>query len=183
MAKTLVAELPPETVKLVLTNVGVPQNIRAAMGSFNAGPHMGFIRLQLTDAEHRKASQAEIAERSRAILRKHYPGVEFLQAPGGLVASVFANGYRAPLALEVREQARDPADLLEEPAGLAGGLSLGVPQDAAQLHIRGAIGFSPGDSRGRAGGRRPGRPAGMNLRRAPSAPTRLGRALGYADAP
>ncbi len=111
MAKTLVAELPKDSVKLVLTNVGVPQNIRAAMGSFNAGPHMGFIRLQLVDPEHRELSQAEIAERSRAILRKHYPGVELLQAPGGLVASVFANGYRAPLALEVRD---DDLDRLAE---------------------------------------------------------------------
>jgi multidrug efflux pump subunit AcrB len=111
MAALLVAELPKDTVKLVLTNVGVPQNIRAAMGSFNAGPHMGFIRLQLVDAEHRSLSQSQIADRSREILRRHYPGVEFLQAPGGLVASVFANGYRAPLAVEVRD---DDLDRLDE---------------------------------------------------------------------
>jgi multidrug efflux pump subunit AcrB len=111
MAKTLVAELPKGSVKLVLTNVGVPQNIRAAMGSFNAGPHMGYIRLQLADAEHRHVSQSEIADLSRAILRGRFPGVEFLQAPGGLVASVFANGYRAPLALEVRD---DDLERLDE---------------------------------------------------------------------
>jgi multidrug efflux pump subunit AcrB len=111
MAKTLVAELPKDSVKLVLTNVGVPQNIRAAMGSFNAGPHMGYIRLQLSDPEHRHASQSRIADLSREILRTRYPGVEFLQAPGGLVASVFANGYRAPLALEVRD---DDLDRLDE---------------------------------------------------------------------
>jgi multidrug efflux pump subunit AcrB len=103
MAETLVAELPKGVVKLKLTNIGVPQNIRAAMGSFNAGPHMGYIRLALTDPEERHQTQGEIADRCRAILRAHYPGVEFLQAPGGLVASVFSNGYRAPLALEIRD--------------------------------------------------------------------------------
>ena len=72
------------------------------MNSPNAGPHMGFIRLALTDPEHRKASQREIADRSREILLKRYPGVEFLQWPGGLVASVFSNGYLAPIVMEVR---------------------------------------------------------------------------------
>ena len=38
----------------------------------------------------------------REILAHSYPGVDFLQAPGGLVASVFSNGYIAPLVLEVR---------------------------------------------------------------------------------
>jgi multidrug efflux pump subunit AcrB len=72
------------------------------MTSPNNGPHMGFIRVALAPAETRKLSQSEIAERSRAILEKKFPGVEFLQSPGGLVASVFSNGYVAPLVVEVR---------------------------------------------------------------------------------
>jgi multidrug efflux pump subunit AcrB len=47
MGETLRRELPEGTVSLVLTNVGSPQNARAAMNSPNAGPHMGFIRLEL----------------------------------------------------------------------------------------------------------------------------------------
>jgi multidrug efflux pump subunit AcrB len=78
------------------------------MTSPNAGPHMGFIRLALLDADHRKLSQREIADRMRAILTRGYPGVEFLQWPGGLVASVFSNGYVAPLVVELG------ADSLEE---------------------------------------------------------------------
>jgi multidrug efflux pump subunit AcrB len=69
---------------------------------------MGFIRVALRDPEHRKQDQRRIADEMREILRKRYPGVEFLQAPGGLVASVFANGYLAPLVVEVS------ADSLEE---------------------------------------------------------------------
>jgi len=102
MGETARKELPPGMVDLVLTNVGSPNNARSAMTSPNAGPHMGFIRMQLVDPDQRNLSQREIADRVRDILNKHYPGVEFLQWPGGLVASVFANGYIAPLAVEIR---------------------------------------------------------------------------------
>jgi multidrug efflux pump subunit AcrB len=102
MGKTLQDELPKGDVELVLTNVGSPGNARSAMTSPNWGPHMGFIRLALVDPEHRKLSQRELSDRARAILNKHYPGVDFLQWPGGLVASVFSNGYFAPMAVEVR---------------------------------------------------------------------------------
>src|SRR5262249_23570580 len=44
----------------------------------------------------------EIADRARKILREQFPGTETLQAPGGLCASVFANGYLSPLVVEVR---------------------------------------------------------------------------------
>lgn len=102
MGQTLADELPKGTVELVLTNVGAPNNARSAMNSPNAGPHMGFIRLALSEPEKRTVSQRELADRMRAILVKHYPGVDFLQWPGGLVASVFSNGYIAPLVVEVR---------------------------------------------------------------------------------
>jgi multidrug efflux pump subunit AcrB len=102
MGETVRKELPPGNVELVLTNVGSPQNARSAMTSPNAGPHMGFIRFALAEAEHRSLSQREIADEIRRILKKHYPGIELLQWPGGLVASVFSNGYNAPLVVEVR---------------------------------------------------------------------------------
>jgi multidrug efflux pump subunit AcrB len=108
MGARLARELPPRTVDLVLTNVGSPGNARSAMTSPNAGPHMGFIRVALPDPEHRNLSQRAIADRMREILTRVYPGVEFLQWPGGLVASVFSNGYLAPLVVELG------ADSLEE---------------------------------------------------------------------
>ncbi|HEX7479129.1 MAG TPA: efflux RND transporter permease subunit [Polyangiales bacterium] len=102
MGKLLAEQLPKGNVELVLTNVGSPNNARSAMTSPNNGPHMGFIRLALTDVDKRTLSQQQLAYKMRAILNKHYPGVEFLQWPGGLVASVFSNGYIAPLVVEVR---------------------------------------------------------------------------------
>lgn len=101
MGQILRDELPKDSVKLVLTNTGTPGKARAAMNSPNAGPHMGFIRLELPEPEHRRLSQREITDEMRAILARHYPGVDVLEAPGGLVASVFNNGYLAPLVLEI----------------------------------------------------------------------------------
>jgi multidrug efflux pump subunit AcrB len=126
MGKVLSEELPKDNVELVLTNVGSPNNARSAMTSPNNGPHMGFIRLALVDAEKRTLSQREIADKMREILNRRFPGVEFLQWPGGLVASVFANGYIAPLVVEVRgdnlaelnEQARAVAEVARSVPGV-----------------------------------------------------------------
>jgi hypothetical protein len=101
MGKMLHDELPKGEVELMLTNDGSPENARSAMTSPNDGPHMGFIRVALVDQEHRKHTQQQIADVMRRLLVRRYPGVEFLQWPGGLVASVFSNDYVAPIALEV----------------------------------------------------------------------------------
>jgi multidrug efflux pump subunit AcrB len=117
MGKTLKDELPKDNVELVLTNVGSPGNARSAMTSPNWGPHMGFIRLALVDPEKRSQNQRELSDKARAILNKHYPGTDFLQWPGGLVASVFSNGYFAPMVVEVRS---DQLEELEEQAKAVG---------------------------------------------------------------
>jgi multidrug efflux pump subunit AcrB len=110
MGETLRRELPRGTVELVLANVGTPGNARSAMTSPNWGPNMGFIRLQLNDPTHRTLRQGQIADRCRAILQRRWPGVEFLQMPGGLVASVFANGYITTFAIEVRSDELEALD-------------------------------------------------------------------------
>ena len=72
-----------------------------------------FLALLLLWLDER--SQREIADKMREILTRGYPGVQFLQWPGGLVASVFSNGYNAPIVVEVR------GDRLEVPLQLHGG--------------------------------------------------------------
>ncbi len=113
MGDKLQEKLPKGSVNLLLTNIGAPSKARSAMTSPNYGPHMGFIGIALSDPEHRTSSQREIADRAREILTHNYPGVEILQAPGGLVASVFSNGYNAPIVVEVL------GDDLDEIAGRA----------------------------------------------------------------
>ncbi len=110
MGKALRDELGPSEVELVVTNIGAPSLARSALYSNNAGPHMGFIRIALTEAEHRAHTQREVADHARAILAKRFPGVETLEAPGGLVASVFSNGLQAPLAIEVHGESLEELD-------------------------------------------------------------------------
>ncbi len=124
MGATLLRELPKGTVELVLVNVGSPGNARSAMNSPNWGPNMGFIRLQLSDSEKRRWTQQAIADQSRTILTRRFPGVETLQMPGGLVASVFANGYITTLVTEVRNE--DLVALLAQSRAVAE-VSRGVP--------------------------------------------------------
>ena len=95
---------------MVIANLGTPQNARSAIVSPNVGPHTGFLRLAFSDPERRSLSQSEMAARAREILTREFPGVETLQAPGGLVASVFANGYTAPIVLEVRGEKLEELD-------------------------------------------------------------------------
>jgi multidrug efflux pump subunit AcrB len=127
IGKAVSRELPPHTVETVIGNIGTPQNARAAIVSPNSAPNAGFLRFQFADPEKRKLTQSEIADRVREIIVREFPGVEALQYPGGLVASVFANGYIAPLVVEVRgenlaemdEQANAIAEVARTVPGIA----------------------------------------------------------------
>ena len=110
MGRMLWQELPAGSVEMVIANVGTPQNARSAIVSPNVGPHTGFLRLAFSDPERRALSQAALAVKARQILTRAFPGVETLQAPGGLVASVFANGAIAPVVVEVRGDNLDRLD-------------------------------------------------------------------------
>ena len=121
---TLSRELPRGATEMVLANVGSPGNARSAMTSPNWGPNMGFIRLALPSPEERKYSQQELADMSRAILDREFPGTVTLQMPGGLVASVFANGYISPLVVEVRG---DKLESLDEEARAVAEVARTIP--------------------------------------------------------
>ena len=136
MGDALTRELPPGSVDMVIENLGTPQNARSAIVSPNVAPNTGFLRLQFTDPERRQLSQQEIANRARAILTKEFPGVETLQAPGGLVASVFLNGYVAPIAVEIRGE---NLDAMGEQAHAVAAVARTVPgvrdvRTSVQLH-------------------------------------------------
>jgi multidrug efflux pump subunit AcrB len=111
---------------MVVANIGMPQNARSLLVSPNVAPNTGYLRVAFSDPEKRKLSQSQIAIKAREILTREFPGVEVLQYPGGLVASVFANGYTAPFVVEVHndnlvqldEEARAVADVARTVAGV-----------------------------------------------------------------
>jgi multidrug efflux pump subunit AcrB len=127
---------------MVIANIGMPQNARALLVSPNVGPHTGYLRIAFTDPEERKHSQADLAARARAILTREFPGVETLEAPGGLVASVFANGYTAPIVVEVRgenlNQLEDESKAIAEVARTVPGIRdvrVSLQLDYPELHV------------------------------------------------
>jgi multidrug efflux pump subunit AcrB len=107
MATALTRELPQGTIRMIVTNNGMPEEQRSLLASPNVAPNTGFLRLAFAPPEERKLSQGEIAIAARQILTREFPGVEILQYPGGLVASVFANGYTAPLVVELQNDNLD----------------------------------------------------------------------------
>ena len=142
MGHAVSKELPPGTVEMVIGNIGTPQNARAAIVSPNAAPNTGFLRLAFSDPEERKLSQQEISVKVREILTREFPGVEVLQYPGGLVASVFANGYTAPFVVEVRgenlaemdAQANAIAQVARTVAGIRD-VRTSLQNDYPELHV------------------------------------------------
>ena len=113
MGGALKRELPEGTITMVVTNVGMPQEQRSLLASPNVAPNTGFLRLAFAPSDERKLSQEEIAVQARRILSRDFPGVEVLQSPGGLVASVFSNGYPAQLVVEIQN---DNLDILDAQA-------------------------------------------------------------------
>jgi multidrug efflux pump subunit AcrB len=135
-------ELPAGSVDLVIENLGTPQNARAAIISPNVAPNTGYLRVQFSAPEERKLSQEQLAARIRDVLTKEFPGVEALQYPGGLVASVFANGYTAPVAIELRgdklEELHDEATAVMEVARTVPGVRdvrQSVQFDYPEIHV------------------------------------------------
>ncbi len=115
-ASALGASCPKGTVEMVVANIGMPQNARSLLVSPNVAPNTGYLRLAFSDPEERKLSQGEIAAKAREILTPRVPRASrCCSTPGGLVASVFANGYTAPLVVEVRDD--NLAELDEQAQG------------------------------------------------------------------
>jgi CzcA family heavy metal efflux pump len=142
MGRALKSGLPAGSVDLIIENIGTPQNARSAIVSPNVAPNTGFLRLQFSEPESRQQSQAELSARAREILTHDFPGVEVLQYPGGLVASVFANGFTAPIALEVRgdnlsqmgTQAEEIARIARTVPGVRD-VRISVQLDYPELHV------------------------------------------------
>jgi multidrug efflux pump subunit AcrB len=142
MGDALKTGLPQGSVEMVIENLGAPQNARSALVSPNVAPNTGYLRLQFNDPERRKLSQDELGAKAREILTREFPGVEALIYPGGLVASVFANGYPAPLAIEVRgnslQQLHESASAIADVARTIAGVRdvrLSVQLDYPELHV------------------------------------------------
>jgi multidrug efflux pump subunit AcrB len=142
VGNTIRRELGGDVVQMSIANVGMPQNARAILTNTNVAPNTGTLQLAFADPEHRKLSQGELAAKIREIVTREFPGVEVLQYPGGLVASVFANGYTAPFVLEIandnlaelNEEARDVADVARTVPGIRD-VKVSLQLDYPEIHV------------------------------------------------
>jgi multidrug efflux pump subunit AcrB len=142
MGKAITRELGEGTVEMSIANLGMPQNARALLTNTNVAPNTGTLQLAFSDAEHRTVSQADLAVKIRALVTREFPGVEVLQYPGGLVASVFANGYTAPFVVEVRndnmaeldQEARAVADVARTVPGVRD-VKVSLQLDYPEVHV------------------------------------------------
>ncbi len=142
IGRAVTRELGPGTVEMSIANVGMPQNARALLTNTNVAPNTGTLQLAFSDPEHRSLSQADLAVKIRAVMTRDFPGVEVLQYPGGLVASVFANGYTAPFVVEVHgdniaeldEEARAVADVARTVPGIRD-VKVSLQLDYPEVHV------------------------------------------------
>jgi multidrug efflux pump subunit AcrB len=142
MGRAITRELDPGTVEMSIANLGMPQNARALLTNTNVAPNTGTLQLAFSDAEARATTQAELETKVREIVTREFPGVEVLQYPGGLVASVFANGYTAPFVVEVHndnlaelnEEARAVADVARTVAGVRD-VKVSLQTDYPEVHV------------------------------------------------
>jgi multidrug efflux pump subunit AcrB len=142
LGKSITKELPPGVVEMSIANIGMPQNARALLTNTNVAPNTGTLQLAFSDPEHRTMSQSELAAKIREIVNREFPGVEVLQYPGGLVASVFANGYTAPFVVEVHDdnlaELNEEAQAVADVARTVGGVrdvKVSLQNDYPEVHV------------------------------------------------
>ncbi|MHB8418451.1 MAG: efflux RND transporter permease subunit [Myxococcales bacterium] len=99
--KTIRDTLPKGSLEMLLSNIGIPVQGRAAIYAVNTGPHSGFVQIGLTDPSERTVTQAQAVQLLREPLRKAFPGVQFTFQPGGLVSGVMNFGSMAPITMEL----------------------------------------------------------------------------------
>ncbi|MHB8418450.1 MAG: efflux RND transporter permease subunit [Myxococcales bacterium] len=107
--------VPKDALEMLLTNIGIPIQGRAAIYAVNTGPHSGFVQIGLVDEDKRKVSQSQVVELLRKPLTDAFPGVQFTFQPGGLVSGIMNFGSMAPITMElVGDELKTSHDLSEQ---------------------------------------------------------------------
>src|SRR3989442_1396945 len=100
MESIIKAELRPEELVSVVSNVGIPQG-QSAVFTNNTGPHSASVQVYLSTADQRQRSDAEIMSALRPCFVGKFPGTTYRFVPGGLVARTINFGSETALEVEV----------------------------------------------------------------------------------
>jgi multidrug efflux pump subunit AcrB len=98
--------VPPEDLKMILSNVGISSRWSAIYTS-NNGPHAAFAQVQLRSGFAGRRTTAEAyVEELRKRLHERFPGNDFFFETGGMIRRILNSGAVAPI--EVQVYGRDP---------------------------------------------------------------------------
>src|SRR5213594_3580449 len=100
MEAIIKAELRPEELVSVVSNVGIPQG-QSAVFTNNTGPHCASVQVYLSTADQRQRSDGEIMSALRPRFAGKFPGTTYRFVPGGLVARTINFGSETALEVEV----------------------------------------------------------------------------------
>src|SRR5881409_2333877 len=100
MEAIIKAELRPEELVSVVSNVGIPQG-QSAVFTNNTGPHSASVQVYLSTADQRQQSDGEIMSALRPRFAGKFPGTTYRFVPGGLVARTINFGSETALEVEV----------------------------------------------------------------------------------
>src|SRR5438874_7662909 len=96
MESIIKAELRPEELVSVVSNVGIPQG-QSAVFTNNTGPHSASVQVYLSTADRRQRSDGEIMSALRPRFAGKFPGTTYRFIPGGLVARTINFGSETAL--------------------------------------------------------------------------------------
>jgi multidrug efflux pump subunit AcrB len=94
------ANLRPEELKTIVSNVGIPQG-RSAVFTTNTGPHSGTIQVYLATADARKRGDREIVNALRPKFAGQFPGTIYRFVTGGIVSRVINFGSETAIEAEI----------------------------------------------------------------------------------
>src|SRR5262249_19857980 len=98
--------VPPEDLKMILSNVGISSRWSAIYTS-NNGPHAAFAQVQLRSGfAGRRTTAVAYVEELRKRLHERFPGNDFFFETGGMIRRILNSGAVAPI--EVQVYGRDP---------------------------------------------------------------------------
>src|SRR5436309_2142283 len=100
MEAIIKAELRPEELVSVVSNVGIPQG-QSAVFTNNTGPHSASVQIYLSTADQRQRSDGEIMSALRPRFAGKFPGTTYRFVPGGLVSRTINLGSETALEVEV----------------------------------------------------------------------------------
>jgi len=128
------ANLRPEELKTMVSNVGIPQG-RSAVFTTNTGPHSGQVQVYLASADARKRSDREIVNALRPKFAGQFPGTVYRFVTGGIVSRVINFGSETAIEAEIlgydlatgEALAREIARVMQSTEGIA---DVNVSRDA-----------------------------------------------------